>query len=116
MDISNKLQQDAKEAFEKVNGFDTDLAVAFNDIDFCLKIREAGYLIVYNPYAELYHYESKSRGMEDNEKKVKRFMGEIKRFHEKWFDILYNGDPYYNPNLTLLENNFNLRHPCNKRG
>lgn len=105
-----------KEAFEKVNGFDTDLAVAFNDIDFCLKIREAGYLIVYNPYAELYHYESKSRGMEDNEKKVKRFMGEIKRFHEKWFDILYNGDPYYNPNLTLLENNFNLRHPCNKRG
>ena len=104
-----------KEAFEKVNGFDPDLAVAFNDIDFCLKIREAGYLIVYNPYAELYHYESKSRGMEDNEKKIKRFMGEIKKFHEKWFDILYNGDPYYNPNLTLLENNFDLRHPCNKR-
>ena len=77
-----------KEAFEKVNGFDPDLAVAFNDIDFCLKIREAGYLIVYNPYAELYHYESKSRGMEDNEKKIKRFMGEIKKFHEKWFDII----------------------------
>ena len=52
---------------------------------------------------------------EDNEKKIKRFMGEIKKFHEKWFDILYNGDPYYNPNLTLLENNFDLRHPCNKR-
>ena len=64
-----------KEAFEKVNGFDPDLAVAFNDIDFCLKIREAGYLIVYNPYAELYHYESKSRGMEDNEKKDKTLYG-----------------------------------------
>lgn len=48
-------------------------------------------------------------------KMIKRFMGEIKKFHEKWFDILYNGDPYYNPNLTLLENNFDLRHPCNKR-
>ena len=86
-----------------------NLAVAFNDIDFCLKVREAGYLVVYNPYAELYHYESKSRGKEDSEKKVRRFMGEIETFHEKWFDILDQGDPYYNPNLTLNENNFDLR-------
>ena len=98
-----------KEAFDKVHGFDPKLAVAFNDIDFCLKVREAGYLVVYNPYAELYHYESKSRGKEDSEKKVRRFMGEIETFHEKWFDILDQGDPYYNPNLTLNENNFDLR-------
>ena len=98
-----------KEAFEAAGGFDPELAVAFNDIDFCLQVRKAGYLVVYNPYAELYHYESKSRGIEDSEKKVRRFMGEIKTFHEKWFDILEKGDPYYNPNLTLTENNFDLR-------
>ena len=91
-----------KEAFEAAGGFDPELAVAFNDIDFCLQIRKAGYLVVYNPYAELYHYESKSRGIEDSEKKVKTF-------HEKWFDILEKGDPYNNPNLTLTENNFDLR-------
>ena len=89
-----------RKVFEEVEGFDERYAVAFNDVDLCLKIRKAGYWIVYDPYAELNHYESKSRGMEDNEKKIKRFMGEIKKFHEKWFDILYNGDPYYNPNLS----------------
>ena len=54
-----------KEAFEKVGGLSEALQVAFNDIDFCLKLQKAGYLVVYNPYAELYHYESKSRGLED---------------------------------------------------
>lgn len=98
-----------KEAFERVEGFDPRLAVAFNDIDFCLKLRKSGYLIVYNPYAELFHYESKSRGMEDTEEKVRRFNQEIETFHEKWYDILEKGDPYYNPNLTLMLPNFSLR-------
>lgn len=98
-----------KEAFEKVEGFDPRLAVAFNDIDFCLKLRKAGYLIVYNPYAELFHYESKSRGLEDTEEKVRRFNQEITTFHEKWYDVLEKGDPYYNPNLTLMLPNFGLR-------
>ena len=98
-----------KEVFEIVGGFDSKLAVAFNDIDFCLKVRKAGYLIVYNPYAELYHYESKSRGQEDTEEKIRRFQREIEIFHEKWYDFLLKGDPYYNPNLTLAETNFGLR-------
>lgn len=98
-----------KEVFEIVGGFDPKLAVAFNDIDFCLKVRKAGYLIVYNPYAELYHYESKSRGQEDTEEKIRRFQREIEIFHEKWYDFLLKGDPYYNPNLTLAETNFGLR-------
>ena len=98
-----------RKVFEEVDGFDPKLAVAFNDIDFCLKIRKAGYLIVYNPYAQLYHYESKSRGLEDTEEKIRRFQGEIETFHEKWYDVLLKGDPYYNPNLTLTETNFGLR-------
>lgn len=98
-----------KQVFEKVGGFDPELAVAFNDIDFCLKVREAGYLIVYNPYAELYHYESKSRGQEDTEEKIRRFQKEIEIFHEKWYNFLLKGDPYYNLNLTLTETNFGLR-------
>lgn len=98
-----------RQVFEEVGGFDPKLAVAFNDIDFCLKIRKAGYLIVYNPYAQLYHYESKSRGQEDTEEKIRRFQGEIETFHEKWYDVLLKGDPYYNPNLTLTETNFGLR-------
>lgn len=98
-----------KEAFEKVNGLTEELAVAFNDIDFCLKLREAGYLIVYNPYAELYHYESKSRGLDNTPEKVARFAKEIATFEERWPDILKNGDPFYNPNLTLESQDFSLR-------
>ena len=98
-----------KEAFDKVGGLTEELAVAFNDIDFCMKLRAAGYLIVYNPYAELYHYESKSRGLEDTPEKVARFNKEIQIFEKRWPDILRNGDPYYNPNLTLKSQDFSLR-------
>ena len=98
-----------REAFDKVGGLTEELAVAFNDIDFCMKLRAAGYLIVYNPYAELYHYESKSRGLEDTPEKVARFNKEIQIFEKRWPDILRNGDPYYNPNLTLKSQDFSLR-------
>ena len=67
-----------KSAFDAVGGLSEELAVAFNDIDFCMKLRKAGYLIVYNPYAELYHYESKSRGLEDTPEKVARFNKEMR--------------------------------------
>lgn len=97
-----------KSVFEEVGGFNTDLAVAFNDIDLCLKIRQAGYLIVYNPYAELNHYESKSRGYEDNEEKIARFQSEIEYFTDTWSDFLKKGDPYYSPHLTLAKNDFSL--------
>lgn len=98
-----------KNIFDQVNGLDEKFEVAFNDIDFCLKVRKLGYLVVYNPYVELYHYESKSRGMENSVEKVIRFNNEIDRFKEKWKDILLKGDPYYNPNLTLAKNDFSLK-------
>lgn len=95
--------------FDEAGGFDEELAVAFNDIDFCMKVRETGKLVVYNPYSVLYHYESKSRGLEDTPEKVARFNREIGIFSRKWPDILKHGDPYYNPNLTLRKSNFALR-------
>lgn len=98
-----------KNVFDEIGGFDESLAVAFNDIDLCMKIRKAGYLVTFTPYAELYHYESKSRGMEDTPEKIKRFQGEIKRFHEKWQYALDAGDPYYNPNLTLEREDFSIK-------
>lgn len=98
-----------KEAFEKVGGLSEEFQVAFNDIDFCLKLGRAGYHIVYNPYAELYHYESKSRGLEDTPEKVARFNREIAEFEKRWPEILRDGDPYYNPNLTLDSQDFSLK-------
>lgn len=98
-----------RSVFEEVGGLDESFKVAFNDIDFCMKIREKGYLIVYNPYAELYHYESKSRGLEDTKEKIERFNGEIARFAQKWPEILKNGDPYYNPNLSIERCDFGLK-------
>ena len=98
-----------RQVFETAGGFSEELAVAFNDIDYCMKVRAQDKLVVYNPYALLYHYESKSRGLEDTPEKIARFNREIKIFSEKWPDILKNGDPYYNPNLTLRKSNFALR-------
>ena len=98
-----------KSVFEAAGGFSEELAVAFNDIDYCMKVRSLGKLVVYAPYALLYHYESKSRGLEDTPEKVARFNREVAKFGKKWPDILRDGDPYYNPNLTLRKSNFALR-------
>lgn len=98
-----------KQLFQQVGGFSEEFVVAFNDIDFCMKIRSIDKLVVYAPYALLYHYESKSRGLEDTPEKIKRFNGEIAKLGRKWADILKDGDPYYNPNLTLRKSNFALR-------
>lgn len=98
-----------KKAFDEVGGLTEELAVAFNDIDFCMKLGKAGYLIVYNPYAELYHYESKSRGLEDTPEKILRFQKEIATFHKYWSENLKAGDPMYNPNLTMISQDFSLK-------
>ena len=98
-----------KEVYEKVKGFEEKLAVAFNDIDLCLKVRKASYLIVYDPEALLYHHESISRGKEDTLEKRNRFEGEVDYMAKKWKDVLEKGDEYYNPNLSLLSGNFELK-------
>lgn len=98
-----------KSVYDAVGGMTEELEVAFNDIDFCLKVRSLGKLVVYNPYAELYHYESKSRGLEDTPEKIRRFQGEIAIFEKRWPEILRDGDPYYNPNLTLESQDFSLK-------
>ena len=98
-----------KSVFQAAGGFSEELAVAFNDIDYCMKVRALGKLVVYAPYAVLHHYESKSRGLEDTPEKVARFNREIAIFAKKWPEILEKGDPYYNPNLTLRKSNFALR-------
>ena len=90
-----------KSVYEEVGFMNEKLAVAFNDVDFCLKIREKGYLIVYNPFVEFWHYESKSRGQENTPEKIKRFQGEMSTFEQRWPEILDEGDPYYNINLSL---------------
>lgn len=95
--------------FRTVGGMSCELKVAFNDIDFCMKVRMLGKRIVYNPYAELYHYESKSRGLENTQEKIERFNREIAVFLERWGDQVRAGDPYYNPNLTLDKADFSLR-------
>lgn len=98
-----------KEVFEQVSGLDeVNLKVAFNDVDFCLKVGEAGYRNVWTPYAELYHYESISRGAEDSPEKIKRFQTEIDFMKKRWAGVL-NRDPYYNDNLTKDREDFSLR-------
>ena len=98
------------DVFREAGGFTEELAVAFNDIDLCMKIRSLGYLIVYNPFAELYHYESRSRGLENTPEKVRRFNKESQYFAKCWPVILRDGDPYYSPNLSMVTQDFSLKH------
>lgn len=98
-----------REVFQQVEGFEEKLKVAFNDVDLCLKVRKAGYLVVYDPYVELYHYESKSRGAEDTKEKIRRFQSEIEFMRCRWNDILKNGDPMYNVNLSLKKWDYSLK-------
>lgn len=98
-----------KTAFEEAGGFTEKLSVAFNDVDLCLKFRKNEKLIVYDPYVQLYHMESKTRGAEDSTEKVRRFQEEIEYMRCQWIDILKKGDPYYNKNLSLTKWNYSLR-------
>jgi hypothetical protein len=90
-----------KDLFQEMGGFDESLPVAFNDIDLCLRLREKGYLIIYTPFSVLYHYEGGTRGFghpsEDETSMLSR-----------WSDVISKGDPYYNRNLTLMQENFSL--------
>ncbi len=98
-----------KNIYLDVEGLDEkNLTVAFNDVDFCLKVRSAGYRNLWTPHAELYHHESVSRGTEDTPEKMQRFTAEVEFMQSKWGSQLLQ-DPYYNPNLTNTLENFSLR-------
>ncbi len=98
-----------KKLYEEAGGLDEGFAVSLNDVDFCLKLRQLGYLNVFTPFAELYHYESVSRGLDTDGEKAARYNEESARFREKWKVQLEAGDPYYNPNFTLDKSDFSLR-------
>jgi len=100
-----------KAIYEEVGGLnETDLQVAFNDVDFCLRIRKAGYRNIWTPYAELYHHESATRGSEDTPEKQARFTKEVAYMKQRWDDQLLN-DPAYSPNLTLYYEDYSLAWP-----
>ena len=98
-----------KSLFEKVGGLDESFAISLNDVDFCLKLRKLGLLNVFTPFAELYHFESISRGLDDQGEKAERYNRESAHFRNKWKKELQQGDPYYNPNFSLDRSDFSLR-------
>ena len=99
-----------KDIYEALGGLDEAFRVALNDVDFCLRVREKGYLNVFTPFAELYHFESASRGMDVvDEEKARRYEEECALFRERWKELLAKGDPYYNPNFSLDHSDYALK-------
>ena len=102
----------AKDKYLEVGGMDGDhFAVAYNDIDFCLRLLDNGYINVFTPYCEAYHYESVSRGYEDTPEKQDRLQNETESFLKRWQSFIDQGDPWYNPNLSLDKEDFSIRLP-----
>ncbi len=101
-----------KKLFDEVGGLSEDLAIALNDVDLCLKLRRKGLLNVFTPFAELFHYESVSRGTdvtdEASRQNAERYNRECELFRERWKEELDKGDPYFNPNFSLDYSNFVL--------
>ncbi len=96
--------------FARVGGLDEEFKVALNDVDLCLKLRKEGLLNVFTPFAELYHFESASRGVDVvDEARAARYNEESARFREKWADELKAGDPYFNPNFSLDRSDYALK-------
>lgn len=100
-----------KSIYLEVGGLDESLAVAFNDIDFCLRVHSAGYRNHWTPYAELIHHESVTRGYEDTPEKQQRFRAEVEKMQSRWPELLAHADPCYSPNLTAISEDFSLAWP-----
>ena len=98
-----------KEVFEEVGGFDEQFAIAFNDVDLCIRLRQLGYWNVWTPHAELYHYEQKTRGRDTTPAKKSLLTHEMHAFMSKWWELLQQGDPFYSPNLSLDVADFSLK-------
>lgn len=104
-----------KNLYEQAGGLDEEFAVSLNDVDFCLRLREMGKLNVFTPFAELYHYESESRGDDLHGENAARYDQEAARFRDKWKELLKQGDPYYNPNFTLERSDYSLKLPDSRK-
>lgn len=105
-----------KSLYDEIGGLDEDFRVALNDVDFCLRVRDLGLLVVFTPFAELFHYESLTRGSDTQEQqKAVRYNQECAAFKEKWKQILTDGDPYYNPNFSLNHSEFRLAYKLSDR-
>ena len=98
-----------RRVYQEVGGLDEAFTISLNDVDFCLRLLEKGLLNVFTPFAELYHFESISRGLDDQGEKAERYNRESAMFKEKWKEILEKGDPYYNPNFSLDRSDYSLR-------
>ena len=98
-----------KSLFEELGGLDEGFAISLNDVDLCIRAWKSGHVNVFTPFAELYHFESVSRGLDDKGEKAKRYDRESAAFREKWKDLLEKGDPYYNPNFSLDRSDFALK-------
>ena len=98
-----------KKLYDEVGGLDEGFRVALNDVDFCLRLREKGLLNIFTPFAEAFHFESKSRGIEDSKAKQERYIQESERFRERWKKELEQGDPYYNVNFSLDYSDYSLK-------
>lgn len=98
-----------KRVFQDVGGFDDRFILAFNDVDLCIRLRQRNYDVIWTPHAELFHFESKTRGHDDTPEKIHRFEYEINWFLRKWGTLLESGDPFYNRNLTLQREDFSLK-------
>lgn len=98
-----------RKCYDEVGGLGEDFAISLNDVDFCLKLRDKGYLNVFTPFAELFHYESASRGSDMQGDNAERYNKESEYFRKKWADVLKQGDPYYNPNFSLDRSDFALK-------
>lgn len=94
--------------YEEVGGLDSSFAISLNDVDLCLKLRQKGYLNVFTPFAEAYHYESASRGLDNSGKNAERYNQESEHFRTKWKEVLEKGDPYYNKNFSLDRSDFSI--------
>ena len=98
-----------KALYDELNGLDESFEVSLNDVDLCIRAWKAGYVNVFTPFAELYHYESVSRGLDDTGEKAERYEKESTAFRAKWKELLEAGDPYYNPNFSLDRSDFALK-------
>ncbi len=99
----------SRKKYDEVAGLDENLKICLNDVDFCLKLREKGYLNIFTPFCELFHYESQSRGLDTDKAKAERYEKEVALFKERWKPVLDKGDPYFNPNISLDHNDYTIK-------